>query len=313
MAGAARGSKFSAISERQEEQAVESRELMGLSEALAAAVESAAAKVVMVDSRRRRAASGIVYGEDLVLVADHALEREEDITLGTPDGRKLPAEVVGRNPAADLALLRAGELGLEAARPSEEPARIGQLALAIGRPASDGVRARLGIISATGESLRTGRGRRLERYLGADTAPFPGLSGGPLVDASGAVLGVVVAGFRGVSIAVPAGVAWRVASGLAAGEGAAGRGYLGILSQPVYLPELRQRGGLLVVGVEEGSTAARSGLVVGDILLTFDGSPLRDTDDLQGLMFGRAGSEASVELLRGGERQTVRVAIGERG
>jgi S1-C subfamily serine protease len=296
---------------------VESRELTGLSEALAAAVETAAARVVAVDSRRRRSASGVVYGEDLVLVADHALEREEDVTVETPDGRTLPAEVLGRDPVADLALLRVEGLGIEAAVPAEGPARIGQLALAVGRN-SGGVRARLGIVSSAGGSLRIGRGRRLERYLGADTSPFPGLSGGPLVDASGAVLGVVVAGVRGVSVAVPAGYAWEVAEKLAAGGSSAGRGYLGILSQPVHLPALRRMGfrhrsALLVVGVEEDSPAAQSGIVMGDILITFDGNPLHDTDDLQSLMFGRAGSEAPVVLLRGGERREVRVAVGERG
>jgi S1-C subfamily serine protease len=296
---------------------VESRELSSLSEALAAVVEAAAAKVVAVNGRRRWAASGTAHGEDLVLVADHALEREEDVTVETPDGRTLPAEVVGRNPAADLALLRVEGLGIEAATPAEGPVRIGQLALAVGRN-SGGVRARMGIVSSAGESLRIGRGRRLERYLGADASPFPGLSGGPLVDAGGEVLGIVVAGVRGVSVAVPAGYAWEVAGGLAAGDSSAGRGYLGILSQPVHLPALRRMGfrhrsALLVVGVEEDSPAAQSGIVVGDILITFDGNPLRDTDDLQSLMFGRAGSEAPVVLLRGGERREVRVAVGERG
>ena len=145
-----------------------------------------------------------------------------------------------------------------------------------------------------------------------------GSGGGPLIDVRGNVLGVVVAGMtRGVTLAVPADAAWRVAETLK-DQGFVKRGYLGILSQPVRLPaaqraEGRDRG-LLVVGVEEDSPAGRGGLMVGDILVGLDGETVEDTEQLQALLAGeRVGREVEVKIVRGGEDRGVGVTVGQRG
>ena len=294
--------------------------LAALSEGMADAVANAGKSVVRVHGRRRRPGSGVVYAPGLVLTAGHVLERDEDLSVETADGRKLPAALAGRDHSTDLAVLRVEDLEVEAATPAEGGARVGQISLAVASPGrGDGPRATLGIVSSVGGPVRTRRGPRLERYIQTDASPYPGLSGGPLVDVDGRVLGIMVAGWgRGAAFAVPADLAWRVAGTLQE-RGSMKRGYLGILSQPVRLPDggkldLTQKGGLLVVGVEDGSPAGRGGLMVGDIVATLDGQPVEDTDDLLVLLSGdRVGRAVPVRVVRGGEPQDLEITVGERG
>jgi serine protease DegQ len=294
--------------------------LAALSDGMADVVERIGPSVVRVNGRRRRPASGVVYAPDTVLTASHVLEREEDLTVGTGEGRTLPARFVGRDPSSDLAVLKVEGLDAEAAAPAEGPARIGQLALAVGSPGrGEGPRASLGVVSSVGGPMRMWRGTRLERYIQTDATPYPGFSGGPLIDARGRVLGIMTTGLaRGAALAIPAEIAWRVARTLEE-RGSVRRGYLGILSQPVRLPDgqrpgLTQRGGLLVVGVEDGSPAGRGGIIIGDILATLDGQPVEDTEDLLVLLTDeRIGREAQIQVVRGGELQTLQVTVSERG
>ena len=294
--------------------------LGALSDGMADAVESIAASVVRVNGRRRRSGSGVVFAQNKVLTASHVLEREEDLTVETGDGRTLSARFAGRDHSTDLAVLNVEGLGVGPASPAEGEARVGQISLAVGSHSrGEGPRATLGVVSSVGGPVRTRRGPRLERYIQTDATPYPGFSGGPLIDARGKVLGILVSGWgHGAAFAIPADIAWRTAGTLSE-RGSVKRGYLGILSQPVRLPDgerlgLTQRGGLLVVGVEEGSPAGRDGLIVGDILATLDGQPIEDTDDLLVLLAGdRVGRTVSVKLVRGGELTEVEITVGERG
>jgi serine protease DegQ len=308
--------------EMMENQTSDASVLSVLSEGMADAVERIGSSVVQVHGRRRRAASGVVYAAGRVLTASHVLEREEDLSVSTDDGRTLEARFVGRDPSTDLAVLEVPELGDGAvAEPAAGGVRVGQISLAVARPGREGlIRASFGIVSAVGGPLRTGRGARLERYVQTDATPYPGFSGGPLINAEGAVLGITALGLaRGVALAVPSEVAWRVAGSLEE-RGSVKRGYLGILSQPVHLPSAQSaglgegRGGLLVVGVEDGSPAGKEGMLLGDILVSLDDMPVADTDELQALLTGgRVGREVPVDVVRGGELQTLRVTVGERG
>ena len=305
-----------------ENQTSDESALSALSEGMADAVERIGPSVVQVNGRRRRSASGVVYAAGKVLTASHVLEREEDLSVVTHDGRTLEARFVGRDPSTDLAVLEGPELGDGAvAEPAAGEVRVGQISLVVARPGREGlIRASFGIVSAVGGPLRTGRGARLERYVQTDATPYPGFSGGPLINAEGAVLGITALGLaRGVALAVPSEVAWRVAGSLEE-RGSVKRGYLGILSQPVHLPSAQSaglgegRGGLLVVGVEDGSPAGRGGMLLGDILVSLDATPVEDTDELQALLTGgRVGREVPVGVVRGGELQTLRVTVGERG
>src|SRR5437899_9502375 len=161
-----------------------------LSNQMADAVERISPALVLVNGRQGRPASGIVYAQDLVLTADHVLEREEDLTIETHDQRTLPAQLAGRDLGTDLAVLRVANLGLNPAVTSTEQARVGQLVLAVGRSPNEGPMASVGIVSAVGGPLRMPQGATLERYIRTDAIPYPGFPGGRLIDTEGAVLGI---------------------------------------------------------------------------------------------------------------------------
>jgi S1-C subfamily serine protease len=294
--------------------------LTALSDSMSAAVEKAGAATVLVSGRRRMPASGIAYAADLILTADHVVERDDDIPVGLPDGSQVSAKLAGRDPGSDLAVLRLAQPLAAVADAAPQEARVGQLVLALGRPTGEGIQASLGVISAVGGPVRTGRGGLLERYLRTDAIPYPGFSGGPLVDTAGRVVGVNTSGLaRGASLAIPAGLAWQIAANLAQ-FGSVKRGYLGVRSQPVPIQTAQQKAlgrdqaaGLLLVGVEDGSPAEAGGLLVGDIVVGLAGQAVSDPDELLAHLTGAVvGQPAPVEILRGGQPRTVTVTIGER-
>ncbi len=294
--------------------------LVELSDALAEAAEKAGKATVLVNARRRMPASGIAYANDLVLTADHIIEREDDITVTLADGTEIPAKVAGRDAGSDLAVLKLERPTATVAEATKSPARLGQIALVLGRPSRDGIEASLGTVSAIGGPIRTGRGGMLERYIRTDSISYPGFSGGPLVAADGTVLGINTSGLaRGTAITIPADIAWKIADTLVK-HGRIKHGYLGIRSQAVEIPEASQKTlkreqgtGLLVVGIENGSPAAKGGFLVGDILVGVAGKPVLNHEELfAGLDGDVAGKTAPIEVLRGGQPHTLNVLIGER-
>ena len=295
--------------------------LAGLSNELASAVETAGAAVVRVEARRGNASSGILWSSDgHILTADHTIEREEDIPVGLGDGRSLSAKLVARDPGTDLALLKVEATDLNPAeRASDDEVRIGHLVLAIGRPGPAGVMASLGIVSAMGGPWRTARGGQLDRFVRTDATLYPGFSGGPLVDASGQIVGINSWTLsQGAGLAIPVGTAARVADALL--QGGVKRAYLGVGTQAVSLPAsvraqlgTGQETGLMLIGVEAEGPAEKSGLLIGDVLLSLDGKALNDTDDLlQELTSERVGRAVTVKLVRGGEIKDLGVTIGQR-
>ena len=287
--------------------------LTEFSNGLTTAVENAGASTVTVDARKRYPASGIAYAQDLVLTADHVVTREEDIKVFLPDGKSIAATIAGRDPGSDLAVLRLAEKALTGAKTSED-VKVGQLVLALGRPNADGMQASWGIVTSISGPARTFRGGMLDEYIRSETTPYPGFSGGPLVNTEGEVLGLNTSGLtRGSSLTIPVKVAWKVAEALAA-HGSVKRGYLGVRTQPVELPDAsQQEHGLLVLWLEEGGPAAAGGLLVGDILVAINGQPLSDPDDLfSALNSETVGKAVAVDILRGGRPETVHVTVGER-
>ncbi len=290
-----------------------------LSNQMADAVEYVAPSIVLVNGRERQPASGVVYAPELVLTADHVLQQAE-ITIETHDKRKLAAQVVGRDAASDLAVLRVAGLGLEAATASVENARVGQLIMAVGHTNEEGPMASSGVVSAIGGPLRNGRGVLLERYLRTDAIPYPGFSGGALIDMQGHVLGLLTTGLaQGLTLAIPMQNAITIAETLAR-QGHVKRGFLGISSQLVELPAAQrpdgaqeQEYGLLIVKVDENSPAQQGGILLGDILFKLDGHAVRDSEDLQVILAGdRAGKTVPVEVIRGNKLHTLSVTIGQR-
>jgi S1-C subfamily serine protease len=289
-----------------------------LSNGLTSAVEKGGASTVLVDARKRYPASGIAYAEDLVLTADHVVTRD-DIKVILPDGKSLAATVAGRDAGSDLALLRLAEKALKPAKTSND-VKVGQLVLALGRPNTAGMQASWGIVTAISGPARTHRGGLLDEYISTETTPYPGFSGGPLVNTEGEVLGLNTSGLtQGSSLTIPAKVAWRIADELAK-HGSVKRGYLGVRTQPVEIPEAarkslkrEQQSGLLVLWLEENGPAQKGGLFVGDTIVAVAGQPVSDPDDLfAALKSETVGKSVAVEVLRGGKPENVNVTVGER-
>jgi len=290
---------------------------VALSDRLADLAARAQRSVVRVDGRRAPA-SGLVWADGVVVTAHHNLERDE-VEVGLPGGRTVPAEVAGRDPATDLAALRA-ETG-EAPAPEWGDAaalRMGQLLLGVTRPGR-APRASVGVLARAADDWRAPAGGRLDRYLEADLPLHPGFSGGLAVDMAGRAAGMLSAGLlRGTPLVVARPTLERVVAKLLA-HGGIRRGYLGVATFPVRLPApLAQRAGqagaLLVSAVEPGSPAERAGLLLGDAILSLDGQAVSSAGDLLPLLDEeRIGKALPVRLVRSGEVQELPVEVGARG
>ncbi len=294
--------------------------LSDFSVGLAAAVEKGGVSTVLVDGRRRYPASGIAYAADLVLTADHVLTRDDNLNVAAADGKMLAASLAGRDPGSDLALLRLTERSLTPAKTADRLPKVGELVLALGRPSTAGMQASWGIVTAIGGPTRTGRGGLLDEYIQTETVSYPGFSGGPLVNTEGEVLGLNTSGLaHGTALTIPIKSAWRIADALAK-HGTVKRGYLGVRTQTVNIPEASQKSlgreqaeGLLILWLEDGGPAQKAGLLVGDILVGVDGKPVGDPDDLFGALNSETvGRSVPVEVLRGGRRETQSVTVAER-
>jgi S1-C subfamily serine protease len=289
-----------------------------LSNEMADAAAAAGASVVQVQGHRRPA-SGIVYRDNIVVTTTRALGREEGLRVRRPDGRALDAELTGWDPATSLAILRADGLDVPPIARAGSPARVGHVALALARSWSNALTASAGIVSVIGGPLRTGRRRAIDEVIRTTAPMHDGFAGGAFVDTGGALIGVATASaIRGLGVIIPASIALKTADAVLE-HGRLKRGYLGIAGQPVELPEAQRAGedepgtALLIAAVTGGSPAAAAGLLVGDIVLTFDGKPVESAEDLLDLLVGdRVGRAVPVRILRGRERVDLNVTVGER-
>lgn len=296
-----------------------SNALTSLSDALAGLVEIAGAFVVRVEGRNRLPASGVVFNsEGVIVTAHHVVERDDNLRVGLAGGESVSAQLVGRDPSTDLAVLRLS--GAQLAAPQWIDAadlRVGNLALALGRPGR-GVQAVLGLVTALGDRFRTPAGGEMDRYLQCDIVMYPGFSGGPLVYADGRVAGVNSSALaRGASITIPSATVRRVVETILA-HGHMPRGYLGVGVQPVRLDpalheSLGQQSGLMLMSVEADGPAASAGLKQGDVLVAVENQPLRQMDDLQSFLAGAAvGRQVSLRYVRAGALQDVAVQVGQK-
>jgi serine protease Do len=296
--------------------------LSALSSQLAAAVETAGRSLVAIHARKRIPSSGIVWRDGVIVSASHTVRRDDDISVTLPSGESTPATIMGRDAATDLIALRlnAGGSTPVAAKAEAGAARVGSLVLAVGRPGRQAT-ASFGIISAVGEGWRTWQGARLDQVFRLDLAVYDGFSGGSLVDASGAVLGVNNSALaRGAPMTLPAAAVDRVLDELLE-RGHVRRPYIGIAVQPVALSaalvkerQLSHETALLVMSVVDGSPADRAGLLVGDALLEADGHPLGHPTDLLDALAGvRAGGSVKLTVLRGGAVTSASVTPADRG
>jgi S1-C subfamily serine protease len=295
-----------------------SNALTDLSQGLSQAVETAGAYVLRVEARRRLPASGILWSDDGVIVtANHIIKKENGIKIGALNGETATAELVGRDPTTDVAVLKSDISASAPTWAKPEEINVGHLVLALGRPGSQ-VQATLGIISALGASWQTPVGGHIDRYMQTDVVMYPGFSGGPLVDSTGKLVGMNSSALlRGVSVSIPLPTLERVVLALLE-NGRIRRGYLGVRTQPVRLPEslveeLGQKMGLLLVSIEAGSAAEKASLVMGDTILVLDGQPIRSFEDLLSTLNSPdiIGKEVDLRILKAGEIQSVNLTVGE--
>jgi S1-C subfamily serine protease len=291
--------------------------LTTISDAIADAVDAVAPSVVQVQGRRRPA-SGVVYANDVVVTTASALGRGDSFRVRRHDGETRDAELAGWDPATSLAVLRVGGLGVATARISQVPPRVGHIAVAVARSWSNAITASAGIIAVIGGPLQTGRRRAIEQVIRTTAPTHDGFAGGAFADTSGALIGLTTAAsIRGLEVVIPAAIAWRTAAVVLA-QGGSKRGYLGLASQPVRLTDAQRREGdsehaLLIVGITPGSPAAAAGLMVGDVLATFDGHRVSSPEDLLDLLVAdRIGRTVALGVERGTTWLEVPIIVGER-
>jgi S1-C subfamily serine protease len=295
--------------------------LLSLSNNLADAVERAGQSTVAVHARQRQPASGIHWRSGVIVATDHTIERDDDITITLADGKSVPATLAGRDPSTDLAILKVDGASLPVAALGDAAVlRVGHMALAVGRFGEGGLGTSLGVVSALSGAWNTWRGGQVDQFIRADVTLYPGFSGGPLVNAAGEIVGINTSGLsRNMGLTIPAATVNRVVDQLLS-TGRIARGYLGLGLQPVRLPDTLKQAvgttsdtGVIIISIEGGGPAEQAGLFIGDILVMLDGTPVTDTDAVQGLLGPeRIGSALQAKVARGGQPVDVTITVGER-
>lgn len=263
-----------------------------ISNSLASAIASASPSIVHVSAREHLASTGIVWTTDgVIITAAHAVQRDDGIDVRFDDGVTATAALAGRDESIDLAVLRVGRKDLHAPRWRDTSGlRVGHLVLAAGRPGRT-VRATSGIVSGIGAEWRTPGGTQIDAYLDVDASLPPGFSGGPLLDADGACIGMNTSHLlRRTGATIPHATLVRVVDRILK-HGTVTRPTLGIGIYPV-------EAGLLIISVKSGSTAERAGLLVGDIILTKSPRALQERlqDGATSLNITRGGVEKRVSV-----------------
>jgi S1-C subfamily serine protease len=295
--------------------------LIELSDALAQATDRAAALAVAVHTEARGSSSGVVWRSGIVVTAEHALRRDEEIHVTLPGGRVVAATLAGRDPSTDLAVLKCAEGGAGVGE-FGDPAAVkpGSLTLVVGRTRASGPVAALGVVSLVAPERRAWTGASLAPYIRLDVSLQPTAAGGAVVDAHGRVIGVATPRFgRFGVVAIPASTVNAVVDALLQ-KGHIPRGYLGVGLQPVRLPDaLRQslkrdeKTAAIVLEVEPDSPAHKAGIVIGDIVVSLAGHPVARLEDIHSQLHGAAiGNPLALKFVRGGVAQEATVVVAER-
>ena len=296
-------------------------DLQSYSAAISALVEKAGTYVAAVKSAPYRITSGVIFRQDLIAVNNHLLKREGKIPVHLPSGDAAEANIVGRDPALDVAVLQVASAHWGVPATEEDVAlRAGALAVVVGRTLDAGLSASAGILGAVGGPRRSWRGGELERFLRLDVNLYPSQAGAAVVSASGGFVGMATAAIlRHSALAVPMGTLNSTANELLS-EGGIRQGYLGVGLQPVSIPEhLRTKSplagetGLMIVSIEPGTSAEKAGLQLGDILIAAANTSLTHVESLMGTLRGSLiGKPMRFTILRAGEVTTMEIEIAER-
>jgi S1-C subfamily serine protease len=296
--------------------------LTEFSDALAQTTERAAASAVAVHTESRGSASGVIWRNGIVVTAEHALRRDEDIEATLPNGQVVAATLVGRDPSTDLAVLKCPEAtsaaGLSSG--SADALKPGHITLVVGRTRASGPVAALGIVSLVATERSSWAGTALRPYIRLDVGLQSAAVGGAVANAQGEIVGVATPRFaRFGAIIIPASHVNRVTD-LLLQKGRIPRGYLGVGLQTVRIPEaLREslhraeKTGAIVLEVEPESPAHKAGLVIGDVLVSLGGRAVARFEDVHSQLIGEnIGKSLAAKIVRGGAVQEVNIVVAER-
>jgi serine protease Do len=288
------------------------------SQALAAIVDKLGASTLAVRGRRHAVATGVVWRDGIVVTAAHVFRRTPAAaTLVGSEGKTFEATLVGIDSSTDLAVFRiVGEQALPAVAIGDAASvRAGHLAIAVGRSGDGDAVASAGLVNRASGPWQTWLGGAVDRLIRLDGGVYEGLSGAPVADASGAVIGIATSALsRHYGIVVPASTVSRVVDALVSG-GRIARPWLGIGAQPVPLPAGAGGSagtGLLVSALVPGGPAERAGLLIGDIVVRAAGESAADLSALRSALAGFVGKAATLAILRGGEAKELQIEVGER-
>jgi len=287
--------------------------LAELSTRLSAAVAQVGEHVVAIHARRRIPSSGVIWRDGVIVSASHTVRRDGDVRVRLSNGDDIQARVAGRDAATDLVVLRATRPE-SAIRPRADvsAATVGSLVLAVGRPGRN-VTASFGIVSADIEGWRGGLGARLDHLLRLDLAVYDGFSGGPLIAASGGIIGINNSAFaRGGAATLPASIVDSVVDELLT-RGHIRRPFIGVGVHPVALGstlvernKLTHNVGLVVISIADSEPADVAGILLGDVLVAVEGRYLEQPSDLvDALSSVPDGGSIRVTALRGGVAQEI--------
>jgi S1-C subfamily serine protease len=291
--------------------------LQAFSTDLADLVAAAAPSVVGIEHRRGQG-SGVVLAQDgFVLTNAHVAAGGGPLRVRLPGARVVAGELVGADERTDLAVVRAVATDLPPLALAERRLRVGEVVVAIGNPLGFERSVSLGVVSALYRNLAPGPsapGGVLEGLVQTDAAVNPGNSGGPLLDAHGAVVGVTTAMLpwaRGIGFAIPATTASWVASTLIH-EGAVRRPFLGVAArgedlEPAAARDLGRSRAVRILEVVAGSPAADAGLRPGDLVVGAGGAPAETLDDVVRVMVLGHPPELALDVRRGGDPRVLRI------
>jgi S1-C subfamily serine protease len=295
--------------------------LAAFSDDVAGLVERVGASVVALQARRSHPASAVILEPGVVATAAHTLRREDGITAVLADGSASGATLVGVDPGTDIAVLKLDSSHGAALEPGDAASiRPGNFVVAVSRGTDGSLSASAGIIARTGGAWRTWRGGHIDRLVQLDGGLWTGFSGGPVVDARGGVIGIGTSALsRGRAVVIPGSVLKRVSAQLLS-SGRVSHAYVGAAVQPVEIPEalrtqlgISHTQGLIVISTVPGGPADTADIALGDTLLTLDGKPLADVDDLKAALGAdRIGKSVAVSLIRAKQLVNVEVVVGER-
>jgi len=272
------------------------------------------------DFKQRSLGSGfIIDREGYIVTNNHVVENADQIKVKLADEREYDAEIVGRDPNTDLALIKiSADTDLVPIQMGDsDRLLVGNWVVAIGSPFGLEQTVTAGIVSAKGRIIGFGP---YEDFIQTDASINPGNSGGPLVNLQGEVVGIntaIVASGQGIGFAIPMNMAKTIISQLKS-SGEVTRGWLGVGIQDLT-DELQSyygvedRGGVLITQVFEGDPADKGGIKVNDIILEIDGKRVQTARELSGIIANtKVGKMTTIKLLREGETETVRVELAKR-